>query len=71
MMAFNPLSNHPALAKRARPCWRKEKHKSMGAASAAARSLKNRGILNEDKGKLEPYQCPFCGWYHTGRSKDR
>lgn len=67
---LNPLSDHPALARKARPCWRKRKCRSIGAAEAQLRSLLRRRFV-KDAHLLSAYYCPFCGWYHIGRSHER
>ncbi len=57
----------PELRNRGRPCWRKEKHASKGAAEAHLRSLAKRGKL-KDKDTVNVYKCPHCGSWHVGHS---
>ena len=52
----------------ARPCWRKRKLPSKGAAEAQLRSLLNRDDgFTQDREALNVYQCKFCGGWHVGR----
>ena len=56
------------LNKIARPCWRKHKWPTKGAAEAQLRSLLARGDdYVEDREALNVYECRFCGDWHVGR----
>ena len=48
-------------------CWRKEKWRSVGAANAHLRALL-RAPYVKNKEQLHVYPCPYCWWYHVGRS---
>ncbi len=57
----------PTLQGFGRPCWRKTKHASQGAAEAALRSLATREKL-KDPTTANVYLCSHCGWWHVGHS---
>jgi hypothetical protein len=54
------------LIRLARPCWRKQRHLSYGAAAAQLRSLDRRGFLRPEE-NARVYFCKFCQSYHVGR----
>jgi hypothetical protein len=54
------------LRRRSRPCWRKQRWPSLGAAQAQLRSLL-RSEHVRDTELLNAYLCPHCEGYHIGR----
>lgn len=54
------------LRRRSRPCWRKRRHESLGAAEAHLRALLKRPFA-KDTDRLNAYHCPHCHGYHIGR----
>jgi len=56
---------------RAPRCWRKQRFTSQGAAWAQLRSLRKRGLTQEEtRGPLLPYSCPHCAGWHTGHASN-
>lgn len=51
-----------------RPCWRKERWASKGAAEAQMRSLLARD-KSKDPGRINAYECPYCKQWHVGHKK--
>lgn len=57
------LGDFPSAVPLRRVCWRKERHQTIGAAEAQARSLTRRGL---DGDGVRGYACPSCGGFHVG-----
>lgn len=48
-----------------RPCWRKQPHRSAGAAAAHLRALRRRPNVRGVE-RLESYRCRHCRFWHVG-----
>jgi hypothetical protein len=49
-----------------RPCWRKQRWKSQGAAEAHLRALVKMPFA-KDVDRLSTYECKACNSWHVGR----
>jgi hypothetical protein len=65
------LGELPGVAERlrARPCWRKVRYRSDGAALAAIRGLAKLDKLQPEKGPVRPYRCDDCAGWHVGHGR--
>ena len=52
---------------RERACGKKIRYETMVKATKAAYNLEAKSRTSEI---LEPYQCPFCDFYHVGHTMD-
>lgn len=52
-------------------CGAKTRHTDLKAAQDHIRSLRSSGRHKKPHGKLHPYRCRICGWWHIGNGGRR